>query len=228
MGSINNIPLPSTNPTQQFVPYNQYGGFYDSGFEVVPPMTGLEGIGGLKTRMGLFILPPSSLSDYPQYGFSMASNFIMGSYVYLGDYANSSNSTYLKIEQYPNNSLQQVIISDNFNGNSYLQMTPNSTIYGIGNNVNSINTLNTGFIIDGSNGIGAGYLGYGFGIDFSTITREVRIGNMTDNEFIGVDTQTPSMIVSSSLIQNPPARDIVNFITVRDEVNNFYYIPLYQ
>ena len=224
---INNIPVAGLNPSSRLIPYNDGSGFTDSPIEVIPPFEGFEGQGGLQTHIGSFILAPPTLS-IPPFGFKFVNNFIQGSLSQIGDVSGFSQTSMLQIQQFPGNPLYDFSLTDYYNNQKYINIVPNSTIFGIGNDATSSSNMYAGFIIDGASGIGACYLGQRFGLEFSPLFREVKIGDMANNEFIGVDTHTPAMLVSSTLMDNPPVRDIVNFIRVRDESNNFYYIPLYN
>jgi hypothetical protein len=231
--NINGIDLANFNSNSRIMPYLFKADglpteYKDSPIEVIPPFPGFEGgFGGIQTHIGMQISPINTLSIAP-FGFKFVNNFIQGGGSYIGDINGFYSSSVLQMFQFPNQALFQFTLTDNYNFQRYINIVPNAATYGIGDDATSISNMNAGFIIDGSNGIGACYLGQGFGLEFSSIQREVKIGDIANYEYIGVDTQTPAMIVSSNLMENPPDMKIVNFIRVRDESNNFYYIPLYN
>lgn len=225
---INNVSVANINETTNFVPYNNGNGFIDSGYEVMPPPTNAFGIVGLKSKVG-FSFNPLLTNDIPDFGFLFGADVFNGTVSYIGDYSKSYNSTFFQIRQFPNSSLELARIQDNFNGNRYLNILPNQTVYGIGNDVSSINSMNMGFIIDGINGIGACYFTNGFGLDFNPQIGQVRIGNMSGTgAYIGVDTGQQKMIVSNQMLKNSQVSNIVAYIDVTDEFGNLFAIPLYQ
>lgn len=226
---INNVTVANINKTSNFVPFakrqtNFPTEFLDSGYEIIPPPTGYNGIGGLKSRMGWLIFPPSDANGLPEFGFKFEANQITGSQCYIGDYSGSYQSTYFYIQQFPNSGLNLLTISDNFTLSTYIYIEPNFAVYGLGNNVSQSGNLTHGFIIDGNSGVGAFYLGQGYGMEFNINSGQFKFGNINASKFLGVDEANSRMIVSTKLIQGSRKYDAE--IRVQGETGQNYIIPL--
>ena len=219
---INNIPVAGLNPSSRLIPYNDGSGFTDSPIEVIPPFEGFEGQGGLQTHIGSFILAPPTLS-IPPFGFKFANDFVQGSLSQIGDTQGFYQTSVLNIVQFPNSGLTEFSLVDNFNNTTYMKINPSYDIFSLCNS----NTL-VGMQVDGSQGWATFFLNYGLGLDISSLSRRVLIGNSEQGQLIGVDYQNNRMYVGNTLMEDNALNPTSRYIRVISSANEEFWIQLYQ
>lgn len=186
---INNIPVAGLNNTSNFVPFNNGSGFVDSGFEIFPPPINYFGNTGFQTRVGITLLDTPN-SSQRTFGLKFNASPFFGAFSFIGDFDNNYTSTFFSINQFPNSSLNQAILYDNFNNQRYINVDPNMQTYGIGDDVTDATTFGYGMIVDSviNRVIMRNTAGAGFRIVPSK--DDIKFGVLDSGYYIGLENNT--------------------------------------
>jgi hypothetical protein len=200
--------------------------YKDSPIEIIPPFAGYEGFGGLQTRINSLIVPVP-ISNISPFGFKFVNNFIFGSDSYIGDIEGSYSSSVLRMFQFPNSQLQECIIYDSFNAQTYFKIDPINHIYGIGNNVFDSTSLDFGIVSDSLNNRVIMLNTQQVGFSIVPSKDDYRFGDLNNNYFIGL--QNNSFLVGTPLVEETPEMKLPTSNWLRIEwQGQLYYVQLHQ